>query len=65
MSDGRFHLIASSSEGTVEGLLTSILRSEGAQEHVILARDMSNYKKATKRALGSLHSHYIQYLQEH
>ena len=58
MSDGRFYLIASSSEGAVEGLLTFILWSEGAQEHVVLARDMSNHKKATKRALGTLHSYY-------
>ena len=60
MTDGWLHLIASSSEGAVESLLALILRNKTAQEHVILARDMGNHKKATKRAIRTLYSYYIQ-----
>ena len=49
MSNRRPRLISGSSRGAVKSLLAPILRSEAAQEHVVLARDMSNHKKSTER----------------
>ena len=57
MSDCRLCLVASPSEGAVENLLAPILWSEGAQEHAVFARDVSNHKKATKCG-GRAHKRY-------
>ena len=62
MSDRGLHLVGSSREGAVESLLAPVLWCETAQEHVILARYVSNHKKTTKRALRTLHSYCMQHV---
>ena len=57
VSDGGCHLVAGSSEGAVECLLALVLRSEATQQHVVLAGNVGNHKKSTKRRLGAVHSY--------
>ena len=53
------HLIASASERAVECLLTFILWSKAAQEHVVLTRHVCDHKKAMECSSRVHQRHWI------